>query len=60
MRTSQEVMDAILEFAMQNDYIRIVGMEGSRVNRNIPQDSFQDFDVTYFVTDPRHLTEDDG
>lgn len=60
MRTSQEVMDTILDFAKQNDNIRMVGMEGSRVNRNIPRDSFQDFDVTYFVTDPRHLTEDDG
>lgn len=60
MRTSQEVMDAILDFAKQNDNIRMVGMEGSRVNRNIPRDSFQDFDVTYFVTDPSQLTGDDG
>ena len=51
MRTAQEVMDAILGFAEENDNIRMVGMEGSRVNRNIPRDSFQDFDVTYFVTD---------
>lgn len=60
MRTSQEVMDAILDFAKQNDNIRMVGMEGSRVNRNIPRDSFQDFDVTYFVKDPSQLTGDDG
>ena len=37
MRTPEEVMDAILDFARQNDNIRIVGMEGSRVNRNIPK-----------------------
>ena len=60
MRTPEEVMDAILDFARQNDNIRIVGMEGSRVNRNIPMDSFQDFDVTYFVTNPGQLTGDDG
>lgn len=60
MRTPEEVMDTILDFARQNDNIRMVGMEGSRVNRNIPEDSFQDFDVTYFVTDPGQLTGDDG
>ena len=60
MRTAQEVMDAILGFAEENDNIRMVGMEGSRVNRNIPRDSFQDFDVTYFVTDSGQLTGDDG
>ena len=60
MRTPKEVMDTILDFARQDDNIRIVGMEGSRVNKNIPQDTFQDFDVTYFVTDPSRLTGDDG
>lgn len=59
MRTPKEVMDTILDFARQNDNIRIVGMEGSRVNKNIPRDSFQDFDVTYFVTDPCELTGSD-
>ena len=35
-------------------------MEGSRVNANIREDEFQDFDVTYFVNDPHCFTGDDS
>ncbi|WP_428220649.1 aminoglycoside 6-adenylyltransferase, partial [Enterococcus faecium] len=31
--------------------IRIVTLEGSRANINIPKDEFQDYDITYFVSD---------
>ena len=59
MRTPENFMHTVLLFAQQNDHIRIVGMEGSRVNSNIPKDSFQDFDVTFFVDSIPHFTKDD-
>jgi aminoglycoside 6-adenylyltransferase len=47
VRTPEEMLNAIIQFAEKNENIRIVGMEGSRVNENIPKDPFQDFDITY-------------
>ncbi|MEI3614457.1 aminoglycoside 6-adenylyltransferase [Pseudogracilibacillus sp. SO30301A] len=34
-------------------------LEGSRTNINIPRDSFQDYDISYFVTDMNSFKEDD-
>lgn len=59
MRTPEEFMKTILDFARKNEDIRMVGMEGSRVNSNIPEDSFQDYDITYFVTDRESFIRDD-
>ena len=39
--------------------IRMVTLEGSRTNINIPPDDFQDFDITFFVTDMQSFTGDD-
>ena len=58
-RTSEEMMRLILSRAENDAHIRVVGMEGSRTNKNIPKDRFQDFDVTYFVDDPALYTKDD-
>ena len=33
-------------------------MNGSRVNPNAPKDLFCDYDVVYYVTNPRHFLED--
>lgn len=60
MRTPDEMRKLILDFARNEENIRLVGMEGSRVNRNIPEDTFQDYDITYFVKDMKQFTEDDG
>jgi len=51
MRTEQEMMDLILNTAREDDRIRAVILNGSRVNPSAPRDSFQDFDVVYVVTD---------
>lgn len=58
-RTPEEMMNLILSRAENDAHIRVVGMEGSRTNQNIPKDRFQDFDVTYFVDDPALYTKDD-
>lgn len=59
MRSEQEMMRLILDFAHDNEKIRLVTLEGSRTNDNIPRDSFQDYDISYFVTDMDHFTAND-
>ena len=51
MRTEQEMLDLILSTARQDERIRAVIMNGSRLNPNAPRDPFQDFDIVYFVTE---------
>ncbi len=51
MRSEREMLDLILETARQDERIRAVILNGSRVNPNVAPDIFQDFDVVYLVTD---------
>lgn len=51
MRNEQQFMDLLVDFAVNDPRIRMVTLEGSRTNANIPRDAFQDFDISYFVTD---------
>ncbi|RAV23053.1 aminoglycoside 6-adenylyltransferase [Paenibacillus contaminans] len=60
MRSEQEMMDMFIDFAVKDDRIRLVTLEGSRTNENIPADAFQDFDISYFVTDMDVFKENDG
>lgn len=50
-RTEDEIMALILGFAEIDDCIRVVLMNGSRVNPSAAQDPFRDFDIAAFVTD---------
>ena len=59
MRSEKEVYDIVLNFAKTDKCIRMVTLEGSRTNTNIPPDDFQDFDITFFVTDMDSFTSDD-
>lgn len=59
MRSEQEMMNMLVDFAMNEDRIRLVTLEGSRTNKNIPPDPFQDYDVSYFVTDIESFKEND-
>ena len=49
MRTEQEMLDLLLDFAKKEENIRVVLMNGSRVNPNVKRDVFQDFDIVYLV-----------
>lgn len=51
MRTESEMIDLIISIAKNDDRIRAVQMQGSRTNPNAPKDSFQDFDICYYVND---------
>lgn len=59
MRSDKQIYDTILNFAKADERIRMVTLEGSRTNINISSDDFQDFDVTFFVTDMHSFTNDD-
>jgi aminoglycoside 6-adenylyltransferase len=51
MRSEEEILDLIMKIAGEDDAIRAVVMNGSRVNPDIAVDPFQDFDIRYYVTD---------
>ncbi|MGG1158252.1 aminoglycoside 6-adenylyltransferase [Brevibacillus formosus] len=59
MRTEQEMMSMLIDFARKDDRIRLVTLEGSRTNKNIPADPFQDYDISYFVTEMDSFKEND-
>jgi aminoglycoside 6-adenylyltransferase len=49
MRSEKEMLDLILNVVENDEGIRAVIMNGSRVNPNAKKDPFQDFDIVYFV-----------
>lgn len=60
MRSEKQVYDTILNFANVDERIRMVTLEGSRTNVNIPPDDFQDYDITFFVTDMQSFINNDN
>lgn len=58
MRSEQEMMDMILNYAKNDERVRAVGMEGSRTNPNVPKDRFQDYDIVFLVTEMNSFIED--
>ncbi len=59
MRTEKEIYDLVLNFAFQDERIRIVTLEGSRTNVSIPKDNLQDYDITFFVIDMGEFLKSD-
>jgi aminoglycoside 6-adenylyltransferase len=51
MRSEEEILKLVLDTARDDERIRAVIMNGSRVNPNARRDIFQDFDFIYIVTD---------
>ena len=51
MRSTEEMMALWLGYAEQDERIRLVTLEGSRTNRNIARDAYQDYDLSFFVKD---------
>lgn len=58
MRTEKEMYESIMHIAEEDERIRAVYMNGSRTNKNIKKDIFQDYDVVYVVTDTRPFIEE--
>ncbi len=49
MRTEEEVLNTILSVAQADNRIRAVIINGSRTNKKVIKDDFQDFDIIYLV-----------
>jgi aminoglycoside 6-adenylyltransferase len=58
MRSEKEMMDVILHTAQEDDRVRAVILNGSRVNPNAEKDMFQDYDVIYVVKKITSFTSD--
>ena len=59
MRSEEQVYNTILNFAKADERIPMVTLEGSRTNMKILPDDFQDFYITFFVTDMKSFITDD-
>jgi aminoglycoside 6-adenylyltransferase len=51
MRSEEQILGLIVNTARSDDRIRAAILSGSRANPDARRDTFQDFDVAYFVTD---------
>jgi aminoglycoside 6-adenylyltransferase len=51
MRKEKEMLDLILNFARNDENIRVVVMNGSRANPTVKKDILQDFDIACLVKD---------
>lgn len=58
MRTEKEMLDLILNIAKQDKNIKVVCMNGSRVNEKIKPDIHQDFDIVYIVENLEDIIAD--
>ncbi|EOP29352.1 aminoglycoside 6-adenylyltransferase [Bacillus toyonensis] len=56
MRTEKEMLDLIINTAKEDERIRAVIMNGSRINPNVKRDCFQDYDIMYVVKDMQSFT----
>src|SRR5690242_11957921 len=57
MRSEQQMLELIINTARGDERIRAVVLSGSRANPQARRDSFQDFDIAYFVTDVASFTD---
>ncbi|PFC89267.1 aminoglycoside adenylyltransferase [Bacillus anthracis] len=56
MRTEKEMLELIINTAKEDERIRAVIMNGSRVNPHVKRDCFQDYDIIYVVKDIQSFT----
>ena len=58
MRIEEEMINQILNIANNDSRIMAVYMNGSRTNKNVPRDIFQDYDIVYVVKETKSFIED--
>lgn len=59
MRTSDELFALFKSITLSDERVRVMTLEGSRVNPNVAPDSWQDYDITFLVTDIESFTQSD-
>jgi aminoglycoside 6-adenylyltransferase len=60
MRTETEMLALILNTAQNDQRVRAVIMNGSRLNPIAPKDCFRDYDIIYIVTEKESFLADPG
>jgi aminoglycoside 6-adenylyltransferase len=60
MRTETEMLGLILNTARNDQRVRAVIMNGSRLNPIAPKDCFRDYDIIYIVTEKESFLADPG
>ncbi len=58
MRSEAVIYQLLLDIAEADDRILAVYMNGSRTNKNVPKDIFQDYDVVYVVAETKPFIEE--
>lgn len=58
MRSSATMYKLILDIAQDNTHVRAVCQNGSRVNKNVEADKYQDYDIAYIVDDLNSVIKD--
>lgn len=58
MRSETQMYELILDIARQDARILAVYMNGSRTNKNVPKDIFQDYDIVYVVKETGSFIKD--
>ncbi len=58
MRSEAAMYQMFMDIANADDRILAVYMNGSRTNKNVPKDIFQDYDIVFVVTDTKSFIED--
>lgn len=60
MRTETEMFQLIIKIAKDDPRIKAVWLNGSRANRNVPKDFFQDYDIVYVVPETKPFYQDES
>lgn len=58
MRTEQEMLETILNIATEDERIRAAYLFGSRANSDVKKDKYQDYDITFVVTETESFQKD--
>lgn len=58
MRSSTEMYELILHIAQNNDHVKVVCENGSRVNKKVVPDRYQDYDIAFIVDDYSLVIDD--
>lgn len=51
MRSSTDMYELILHIAQNNNHVKVVCENGSRVNKRVKADQYQDYDIVFIVDD---------
>ena len=59
MRTDKEILEQIMTFAQNDERVRAVTLDGSRVNPSATRDKYSDFDCVFYVKNIQSFTKKD-